>query len=58
MDATSVPTTPVPGWETLFPWLRAGTTRRAEGVGRSQVTSGPSGPDVADTLDRAVGAPW
>ena len=58
MDATSVPTTPVPGWETLFPWLRAGTTRRAEGVGRSQVTSGPSGPDVADTLDRALTSRW
>ena len=58
MDATSVLTTPVPGWETHFPWLRAGTTRRAEGVGRSQVTSGPSGPDVADTLDRALASRW
>ena len=28
MDATSVLTTPVPGWKTHFPWLRAGTTRR------------------------------
>ncbi|MCY4399099.1 MAG: polyphenol oxidase family protein [Gemmatimonadetes bacterium] len=31
MDATTIATTPVPGWETLFPWLRAGTTRQTAG---------------------------
>ena len=49
----SAPHTPVPGWGSRFPWLRAGTTRRLRGADGAWRAAGSSlsgrWPDVRDS---------
>ena len=40
MSRESTTTTGVPGWDALLPWLRAGTTRRADGCGSDPFGNG------------------
>ena len=40
MSRESTTTTGVPGWDALLPWLRAGTTRRADDCGSAPVGDG------------------
>ena len=53
MSPRSFPITPVPGWRTLFPWLRVATTRRfgelEEASGVVDTGHATSGPRVAGT---------
>ena len=54
MTARSFPFTPVPGWTTRFPWLRAGTTRRPTGTDGD---SEPPGPDAESDRTRSPAEP-
>ena len=62
--------TPVPNWDTRFPWLRAGTTRRRAGLsdagplgfgtgpGTPDAMADPGVPPLQDMLALAAGRPW
>lgn len=57
MSRESTVTTGVPGWETLLPWLRAGTTRRTlEGHGSGDLP--PRGDARPPRQPRESEAPW
>lgn len=67
-SARSFPSTPVPGWGTRFPWLRAGTTRRTVGADRvsrpgdsvnaALAQSDRGIPALDDMLVLTAGNPW
>lgn len=59
MKTRSLETTPVAAWESRFPWLRAGTTRRARAGGPFAAAGAPSAPtETADSVDLALAADW
>ena len=60
MSSPPFPITPVPGWESRFPWLRAGTTRRLREPGDSfgMVDARSAAPDLGTGgADGASSAP-
>lgn len=68
--ARRFPITPVAGWEKRFPWLRAGTTRRPEGIadagrrdaddacGRYGFPADPGIPPLREMLELTAGQAW
>ena len=60
MSSPPFPTTPVPGWESRFPWLRAGTTRRfgkaADSIGMADARCAASDLETGN-FDGASSAP-
>ncbi len=64
LDATGVAATPVGAWESRFPWLRAGTTRRTLAGERTRAGDGPAAADTPppaeepDALDLVLAAGW
>lgn len=70
VSARHFPTTPVPDWDTRFPWLRAGTTRRRAALsdagplgsgtvaGTPDAMADPGVPPLQDMFALAAGRPW
>ena len=59
METRSLRTTPVAAWKSTFPWLRAGTTRRARSVASAAAAARGSAPtEMPDNVDRALAAGW
>lgn len=64
MGPTPVPVTPVGPWESRFPWLRAGTTRRTRAGERTRASHGsaesgtPPPAEEPDALDLALATGW
>ena len=50
MSARHFPITPVPEWETRFPWLRAGTTRPADPQSDANPLGSETGPATPDSV--------